>query len=251
MTVNAEADAYGAAFLGAPVELRDGPYAWQEALARGGGIYELISPDSPLAGTLEIIAPIEAYDADGPASACSGSPGGATIAGWKDDDICWVPVPGATTDDPGVSATSFDARAEVVVPSSDDDGFPDSPTSFTVGFDTEAPTISSFISSGEKIAKLPRVLAVLTDDAAGVRAASGITVSLGDKDIDFTFDPSSGELVVSESGRNLPVELPVGATTFIIRAEDGFCNASAIDIPVNITRSGSSSQVIYLSIAHK
>ncbi len=244
------AEPYGAAFLGALTELIEGPFAWQEAMARGGGIYEFVSPYSMFTGTLEIIAPAMAYRSGMPASACSDAAIGATIAGWGDDEASWTPVPGVTTYAPAAGASNFLANAEVIVPSSDGET-PESATSFTVGYDVFAPTITVLVAPGTTLTRLPSVLARVTDDAAGVRASSGVSVSLGGHSVAFEFDPASGEIVVPGAARDLPSFLPIGPALLVIRAEDGFCNASEISVRLVVAHTAAETGVVYLPFAAK
>ena len=131
----------------------------------------------------------------------------------------------------------------------DGGGIPDAPTAFTVGFDTQPPTITSFVASGATLVRLPTVLARVSDDAAGVRAMTGIEVSLGGRSVTFAFNRASGEILVVTP--DLPAELEIGPTTLVIRAQDGFCNASEVTIPVLIAHGGEPGQVIHLPFAER
>ncbi|MEO8084297.1 MAG: DNRLRE domain-containing protein, partial [Ardenticatenales bacterium] len=77
--VAANDDAYAAAYIGAPAELREGPYAWTQTIAAGGGIYELQAGTEAVSGPLEIVAPVDAFNAGGAASGCPGSGAGAVV----------------------------------------------------------------------------------------------------------------------------------------------------------------------------
>ena len=231
-------DAYGAAFAAAPTtELREGQYAWQENLARGGGIYELHPADGEtLSGELEIVAPIAAFDAGKPASACSADPQGAVIAGWQRDERCWVPMPGTTASAPPPNATTFIARGELSISAT---GFSllsrlqasTSITLYTVGFDTTPPELKLSIASGARLSQLPAVLGTAVDADAGVRAATGLVVTLDGQPVPVSLDAASGEIRVAAADRVLPPGL-LGAVDLSITVDDGFCNQNSSTISV-------------------
>lgn len=234
-----EGTGFGAAYSASPdPRLREGQYAWQENLARGGGIYELQAGDVPLTGDLQIVAPVEAYNPSGPASACPAAGVGAVIAGWNRDQTCWVPIVGTSAQPPPAGASTFMASAPVSI----------SPATFqiqslaqastvitlyTVGFDVDPPELTPRITTGARLSSLPAVLADAEDLLSGIQQSSGITVTLAGRTIPITFDAASGELRVDEADRILPPG-SIGPATLEIRVRDGFCNEAAASIAVQL-----------------
>jgi hypothetical protein len=234
-----EGTGLGAAYSASPdPRLREGQYAWQENLARGGGIYELQAGDVPLSGDLEIIAPVEAYNASGPASACPASGVGAVIAGWRQDEGCWVPVVGTSAQPPPAGSSTFRASAPVSISAAT---FQIQSlaqagtviTLYTVGFDIDPPVITPQIASGARLSSLPAVLAHAEDLLSGIQQSSGITVTLAGRPIPIDFDAASGELRVDAPDRVLPPG-SIGPATLEIRVRDGFCNEALASIAVQL-----------------
>jgi len=231
-----EGDAVAVGFLVAPADAREGPYAWQENLAAGGGVYQLASGGEALQGTLDIHAPAAAFDNAGPSSACTGAPAGAVMAGWRQQDICWVPLPGSSAAPPAAGDATFAVMAPVDVPPAGALGATSAFTLYTVGHDTTPPVILSQLASGAAIAALPSVLASAVDDAAGVRASTGISVTLGGVPVPVTYDAASREIRVLDAARGLPSTLPEGAAELAFAVEDGFCNRATRTVALTIVR---------------
>ena len=251
----AESQSYGAAYTAAPVEeLREGEYAWQENMARGGGIYELRAVGETLSGDLEIVAPAAAFNPGQPASACAGLPQGATVAGWKDTGRCWAPVPGTSSSTPGSGASAFTATVNISLPPGN--GLADvtisssaqswilplgrdiprqasSYTLYTVGFDTTAPVITPTVVGGTLLTQLPTVLALADDPLSGVNAATGVTATLGGKPISVVYVPETHEIQVPDGSRALPGGI-AGTVQLVIQVVDGFCNSSQVSINVRV-----------------
>ncbi len=235
-----ESEAFGAAFAAAPTsELREGQYAWQENLARGGGIYELHAPaGESLGGELEIVAPVAAYDAGRPASACRADPEGAVIAGWRQDEACWIPMPGISTNAPPVGASTFTSSGPIQIEST---GFvvqsqlqaSSAITIYTVGFDTTAPELDLRIAPGVRLSALPGVLADADDPLSGIQASSGLTVTLGALPVPATYDAESGQIRIAPADRALPPGL-TGDMDLRVELADGFCNVAMETVSVTI-----------------
>lgn len=239
-----EAAGFGAAFAAAPVaEMREGPYAWQEGLAAGGGIYEIHPTGDAMAGLLEITAPLAAFNSEGSgaSSLCQPpTPAGAVIAGWNKDERCWVPVPGSTTQAPPPGATSFLSTAPISVGATDSQVLgPLQATStitlYTVGHDIVPPAITPTLSSGVLLARLPAVVGHASDLGAGIRVQSGVALKLGATAVGVVYDPLSREIRVPEANRDLPPGLS-GPTTLTIEAADGFCNLGSASVSVVLDR---------------
>jgi hypothetical protein len=221
------ADGFGAAFAAAPVaSLKEGQYAWQENLARGGGIYELHAGDQALSGELEIVAPIEAYNDGGASSACTGTPTGATIAGWNHGSKCWVPLPGTEINAlPG--ASTFLAKGSISIPAGSWSASLLQATTvytlYTVGYDTAPSTITLKIANGSVLTEWPDVIAEAPDDHAGVNTTSGITVTLGGTPAPVSYDPVTRQVRMPEGSRTLPPSA-AGLRQLHVEIRDGFCN---------------------------
>ena len=242
----AQAEAYAAAYLGAPAELREGPYAWTLNLAMGGGIYELRSSGEAVSGPLDIVAPVAAYNAAGPASGCPGGPPGAVLAGWVEMGRCWVPVPGSSAAPPAAGASTFVASAQVSLPAEGGGAFAQGAepmTIYTVGFDTTAPVFEPAVGDGARlIGLLPPSLGTAFDDRSGVNAAGGVVATLDQTPLALRYDPDSRRILVVD--RTLPPDVPDGPAVLSIRISDGFCNAAARDFDVVVVR-GATIQLPY------
>ena len=239
------ADAYAAAYIGAPAELREGPYAWTQNIAAGGGIYQLEAGSVAVAGPLEIVAPVEAYNAAGAASGCPGSSGGAVICGWKEMGRCWVPVPGSSAAAPAPGASTFIASAEVSLPPGSGaasgarvDGLAQTVeplTIYTVGFDVTAPAYTATLANGMRvIGLLPPDLGAATDDRSGVDADGGVVVTLANAMIPVRYDADRRRIYVTD--RTIPDEVPDGPAELSVRINDGFCNATSATFAVLVVR---------------
>lgn len=259
-------DAVGASYAAAPDDLRDGPFAWHEALARGGGIHHFAAHVTRATARIEVVAPADASRPGGPAGACTAEPSGATIARWDAVERAWTPL--ATTiepllgSDPGPGpvpgpgadplprAADVLASTEIAIDGGGDGtagGWWDA--TVTVGFDVLGPSISLFVRPDARVERWPAVLGRIEDDAAGVRAATGVTVTIGGIRVPSRFDPVSREIVVDGPARDLPADLPPGPAELRVEAVDGFCNASARAVIVRIARSGRAPTRIHLPIA--
>ena len=236
---------YGAAFAAAPVEdMREGQYAWQENMARGGGIYELRAVGETLSGELEIVAPKEAYNTGGPSSGCTGTSAGAVIAGWRHDSKCWVPAPGVSVSAPPPGSSTFSAHAtvdigagglsELELGATGASGLHQTATYtlYTVGFDIDPPVITPTIASNAVIVRLPAVIALASDKHAGVDATAGVTLTVGGVPVPVNYDADTFEIRVPAQHRALPPGLS-GSGQISITAADGFCNQKTV--PVNVT----------------
>lgn len=239
------ADAYAAAYIGAPAELREGPYAWTQNIAAGGGIYQLEAGSTAVAGPLEIVAPVAAYNAAGAASGCPGSSGGAVICGWKEMGRCWVPVPGSSAAAPAPGASTFIASAEVSLPpgsgalsGSGANGLAQTVeplTIYTVGFDVTAPAYTATLTNGmHVIGLLPPDLGAATDDRSGVDADGGVVVTLANAKIPVRYDADRRRIQVTD--RTIPDEVPDGPAELSVRINDGFCNATSATFAVVVVR---------------
>lgn len=239
-------EAYAAAYIGAPAELREGPYAWTQNIAMGGGIYELRSAGEAVSGPLDIVAPAAAFNAAGPASGCPGGPSGAVVCGWVEMGRCWVPLPGSSAQPPAAGASTFVASANVSLPAEGGAAFAqggEPMTIYTVGFDVTAPVFEPGVADGDRlISLLPPDLGTASDDRSGVNAAGGVVASLGLAPIPLRYDPDSRRIVVVD--RALPPDVPDGPAVLSIRISDGFCNATARDIDVVVVR-GATIQLPY------
>ena len=134
------------------------------------------------------------------------------------------------------NATTFVARGELSISAT---GFSllsrlqasTSITLYTVGFDTTPPELKLSIASGARISQLPAVLGTAVDAEAGVRAATGLVVTLDGQPVPVSLDVASGEIRVAAADRVLPPGL-LGAVDLSITVDDGFCNQSSSTISV-------------------
>lgn len=232
-------DAYAAAYMGAPADLREGPYAWTQNIAAGGGIYELQTGGEAVSGPLEIVAPVAAYNAGGPASGCPGSGAGAVVCGWLQMGRCWAPVPGSSAQAPAAGSSTFVASAPVSLPA--DGGaarlaqFTEPITIFTVGYDVDPPVYTSTLASDiSLIGRLPSTLGVATDARSGVNADGGVVATLANEPIPLRYDPDQRRIIVTN--RTIPANVPDGPATIQIRISDGFCNATSASFDVQVVR---------------
>ncbi len=222
-------DAVGAAWTAsADVSLREGDYAWQENIARGGALYELKAGSEALEGELEIRAPIAAWNVGGAASGCEPPGQGAVMCGWRRDKGCWVPIGSSAVSAPSPGAETVAVRANVSVPSAGTSVMArisagEVYTLYTVGFDVTAPVITPTLASGAIIAALPAVLAEAVDEHAGVDALDGVQVLFDGELVPVVYDPGTRRILVPESSRTLPAGA-LGPADIVIRVTDGFCN---------------------------
>jgi hypothetical protein len=232
-------DAFGAAWTAADVEeFREGQFAWQENMARGGALYELKPGSKTLEGELEINAPVTAWNAAGKVSGCPGAGDGGIMAAWNRGKICWVPVPGSSVSAPQGGSPIFTVRANVKIPPAGSTLFgllqsTQVYTLYTVGFDVTAPVITPTIATGAVLSALPPVLADAVDGHAGIDADDGVSVTLGGQPIVVQYDAKNRRIVVPDGSRPIPPGLQ-GPSTLVIRVTDGFCNRTELSLPVRL-----------------
>lgn len=248
----ADGDAFGAAWTAANVEeFREGQFAWQENMARGGALYELMPGDTTLEGELEIRAPVTAWNGGTKASGCSlgglqSGPAvakghGALIAVWNKDKHCWLPVADTVATEPGATDDVFTARTGVKLPPRVGTLLTSMQatevyTLYTVGFDAEPPVITPAIASGAVLSVLPPVLADAVDGHAGVDGESGVTVTLGGQPIVVQYDAKTRQILVPEGSRPIPPGL-LGPAELVIQVTDGFCNQAQVVVAVRLDSS--------------
>jgi hypothetical protein len=224
----------GAGMQASPVEHREGFFSWQQNMAHGGGIYEVWSPSGGATGQLTISAPAAAFGGSGPSSACGDATGGATIAGWHKDRICWQPIGTTAVTPPEGGADTFNASAEVTIAGPETFvslQVTGAYTLYTVGFDNDPPVITPTLATGAIVAELPAVVAHVTDALAGVDALSGVSVSLNGTPLPLTFDPATGAVHLPAGSRR-PPGTSAGPATLRVRAVDGFCNGAETEVAV-------------------
>ncbi|RIL08946.1 hypothetical protein DCC79_12445, partial [bacterium] len=237
----------GAAALAPPsAALVEGPRAWHANLAHGGGVYHIDLTGAVPGPAIEITAPVEAYSAGNPSSSCPAAPSGATIAGWAGDEAAWVPLPGTVITDPPPGALSFVAGGHLAAaPGLLARPAADAPagvratgtiTLYTVGHDRTPPVITPTLSAGAILTELPAVLARVTDRMAGVKARTGVLVTLGGVDVAVVYDAATGEVQVPAAARRLPPGVN-GPTILMLDVTDGFCNIATANVAV-VARAG-------------
>jgi hypothetical protein len=232
----AEEPAFGAAWTAAAVTtMREGPFAWQENIARGGALYELQAGSEALEGELEIRAPIAAWNPAGPASGCAPPGQGAVMCGWIKDKGCWVPVPGSSTSQSDGTDTIV-SKATVSLPPAGGTFMTalQATTVFTlltVGHDVAAPVITPTFQSGAMLGAFPEVLAEAVDEHAGVDATEGLAVLVNGVPLPVTYDMVNRRILVPPASRPIPGGQR-GPADILIRVTDGFCNRTQVTVGV-------------------
>jgi hypothetical protein len=222
---------FGAGLSTAPVTQREGPHAWQENIAHGGAIYQLSAGPTGGTGELHITAPVEAWRASGPSSACPGAATGAAIAGWVKDSGCWQPIDGTAAEPPAPAANTFQAAGTVSVAGTTGAVVhaTGAYTLFTVGHDAEVPVITMTLSALPPDGRLPVVVATAADRLSGVNATS-VAVTLDGAPLAATYDLATREIRLEESARTLPPGFRSGVLA--VSLVDGFCNPAQASVTV-------------------